>query len=227
MKDVVTDFKKFINKGNVIDLAAGIIIGTAFTAIVNSLVNDIVMPLISRMINFDLTSAKTVLREEVLDEEGEIVIKAITLNYGSFIQNVINFFIIALAIYVAVKTIRFIKNGYIRSEIKYIKKLKAKHPELFDEEDEPGTLLYEKLKKNHPEYFKTEIAQEIEAKKAKEKRELSPQEINNELLLRLNENLERVYGVSNAEEDEIRDIVNEEKEKEIKEYKIYPVNRTQ
>ena len=217
MKDVVTDFKKFINKGNVIDLAAGIIIGTAFTAIVNSLVNDIVMPLISRMINFDLTSAKTVLREEVLDEEGEVVIKAITLNYGSFIQNVINFFIIALAIYVAVKTIRFIKNGYIRSEIKYIKKLKEKHPELFDEEDEPGTLLYEKLKKNHPEYFKTEIAQEIEAKKAKEKRELSPQEINNELLLRLNENLERVYGVSNAEEDEIRDIVNEEKEKEIKE----------
>ena len=216
MKDVVTDFKKFINKGNVIDLAAGIIIGTAFTAIVNSLVNDIVMPLISRMINFDLTSAKTVLREEVLDEEGEVVIKAITLNYGSFIQNVINFFIIALAIYVAVKTIRFIKNGYIRSEIKYIKKLKAKHPELFDEEDEPGTLLYEKLKKNHPEYFETEIAQEIEAKKAKEKRELSPQEINNELLLRLNENLERVYGVPNAEEDEIRDIVNEEKEKEIK-----------
>ena len=216
MKDVVTDFKKFINKGNVIDLAAGIIIGTAFTAIVNSLVNDIVMPLISRMINFDLTSAKTVLREEVLDEEGEVVIKAITLNYGSFIQNVINFFIIALAIYVAVKTIRFIKNGYIRSEIKYIKKLKTKHPELFDEEDEPGTLLYEKLKKNHPEYFKTEIAQEIEAKKAKEKRELSPQEINNELLLRLNENLERVYGVSNVEEDEIRDIVNEEKGKEIK-----------
>lgn len=211
MKDVVGDFKKFINKGNVIDLAAGIIIGTAFTAIVNSLVNDIVMPLISRMINFDLTSAKTILREEVLDEEGEVITKAITLNYGSFIQNVINFFIIAIAIYVAVKTIKFIKQGYIRSEIKYIKKLKEKHPELFDEEDEPGTILYEKLKKNHPEYFKTEIAKEIEAKKAKEKRELSPQEINNELLLRLNENLERVYGVSNNEEDEIREVVNEEK----------------
>ena len=212
MKDVVTDFKKFINKGNVIDLAAGIIIGTAFTAIVNSLVNDIVMPLIGRMINFDLTSAKVVLKEEVLDEEGEVITKAITLNYGSFIQNVINFFIIALAIYVAVKTIKFIKQSYIRSEIKYIKKLKEKHPELFDEEDEPGTLLYEKLKRNHPEYFKTEIAMEIEAKKAKEKRELSPQEINNELLLRLNENLERVYGVSNDEDDEIREVVNEEKE---------------
>ena len=212
MKDVVGDFKKFINKGNVIDLAAGIIIGTAFTAIVNSVVNDLVMPLISRMINFDLTSAKVVLKEEVLDDAGEVLEKAITLNYGNFIQNVINFFIIAIAIFVAVKTIKFIKQGYIRSEIKYIKKLKEKHPELFDEEDEPGTILYEKLKKNHPEYFKTEIAKEIEAKKAKEKRELSPQEINNELLLRLNENLERVYGVNNNEEDEIRDVVNEEKE---------------
>lgn len=217
MKDVVGDFKKFINKGNVIDLAAGIIIGTAFTAIVNSLVNDVVMPLISRLINFDLTSAKIILKEEVLDDAGEVVNKAITLNYGNFIQNVINFFIIAIAIFVAVKTIKFIKQGYIRSEIKYIKKLKEKHPELFDEEDEPGTILYEKLKKNHPEYFKTEIALEIEAKKAKEKRELSPQEINNELLLRLNENLERVYGVNNNEEDEIRDIVNEEKESEKKE----------
>ena len=212
MKDVVGDFKKFINKGNVIDLAAGIIIGTAFTAIVNSVVNDLVMPLISRMINFDLTSAKVVLKEEVLDDAGEVLEKAITLNYGNFIQNVINFFIIAIAIFVAVKTIKFIKQGYIRSEIKYIKKLKEKHPELFDEEDEPGTILYEKLKKNHPEYFKTEIAKEIEAKKAKEKRELSPQEINNELLLRLNENLERVYGFNNNEEDEIRDVVNEEKE---------------
>ena len=202
MKDVVGDFKKFINKGNVIDLAAGIIIGTAFTAIVNSLVNDLVMPLISRLINFDLTSAKKVLKEEVLDETGEVIEKAITLNYGAFIQNVINFFIIAIAIYVAVKTIKFIKQGYIRSEIKYIKKLKEKHPELFDEEDEPGTIVYEKLKKKHPEYFKTEIAMEIEAKKAKEKRELSPQEINNELLLRLNENLEKAYNLSNAEEKE-------------------------
>lgn len=194
VENVVGDFKKFINKGNVIDLATGIIIGSAFTAIVNSLVNDLIMPLISRLINFDLTSAKKVLREEVLNEEGEVIVKAITLNYGNFIQNVINFFVIATAIYVAVRTVKFIKQSYIRNEIKYIKKLKAKHPELFDEEDEAGTILYEKLKKNHPEYFQSEIAKEIEAKKAKEKKNLSPQEINNELLLRLNENLERIYG---------------------------------
>lgn len=201
MKDVVGDFKKFINKGNIIDLATGIIIGSAFTAIVNSLVNDLVMPLISRMINFDLTSAKVILKEEVLDDAGEVVEAAITLNYGSFIQNVINFFIIALAIYVAVKTVKFIRNGYIRSEIKYIKKLKAKHPELFDEEDEPGTILYEKLKRKHPEHFKTEIALEIEAKKAKEKKELTPQEQTNELLIRLNENIEKAFNLKNGEEE--------------------------
>lgn len=202
MKDVVGDFKKFINKGSIIDLATGIIIGTAFTAIVNSLVNDLVMPLISRLINFDLTNAKVILKEEILDEAGEVIEEAITLNYGSFIQNVINFFIIAIAIYVAVKTVKWIKKSYIRSEIKYIKKLKAKHPELFDEDDEPGTILYEKLKKNHPEYFKTEIALEIEAKKAKEVKESTPQEINNELLLRLNENLEKAYGLKEDNKEE-------------------------
>lgn len=206
MKNVVGDFKKFISKGNVIDLATGIIIGTAFTAIVNSLVNDLIMPLISRLINFDLTNAKLVLKEEVLDADGEVLEKAITLNYGNFIQNVINFFIIAIAIFVAVKAVKFIKNSYIRSEIKYIKKLKEKHPELFDEEDEPGTLLYEKLKRKHPEYFKTEIALEIEAKKAKEKKEPTPQEQTNQLLLRLNENLEKAYGLTSKE--------GEEKEKE-------------
>ena len=66
------------------------------------------------------------------------------------------------------KILSRIKNSYIRSEIRYIKRLKAKHPDLFDEADEPGTLLYERLKKAHPEHFKNEIAAEIEAKKAKD-----------------------------------------------------------
>ena len=212
MKNVVGDFKKFVNKGNILDLATGIIIGTAFTAIVNSLVNDIIMPLISRALDYDLTSAKIILKEAVLDDEGEVVKAAISLNYGSFIQHVINFIIIAIAIFVAVKIIKFIKNSYIRSEIKYIKKLKARHPDLFDEADEPGTLLYEKLKKAHPEHFKNEIAAEIEAKKAKEAAQKSPQEINNELLMRLNENLERMNGFKdNNLENEETESTKEEK----------------
>ena len=189
------DFKKFVNRGNIIDLATGIIIGASFTAVVNSLVNDILMPLISRIINYDLTGAKVELRPEIVEiVDGEEVITqtAIYLRYGQFIQNLLNFFLIAIVIFLLVRLIRGLKQGYIKSEIKYIKKLKARHPEFFDEEDEFGTLLYEKLKKEHPEEFKNEINAEIEKAKAQEKQNLSPQEITNELLLRLNENLEKM-----------------------------------
>lgn len=194
--NTVQDFKKFVNRGNIIDLATGIIIGSAFTAIVNSLVNDVIMPLISIAINFDLTKAKWILRPEItdmVDGEEVIVQSQISLNYGAFLQYFINFIVIALAIFTAVKVVKAIKNSYVRSEIKYIKKLKEKHPEYFDEEDELGTRLYEKLKKQHPEHFKNEIALEIEEAKAKAQATVSPQELNNQLLLRLNENLERAF----------------------------------
>ena len=205
VKNVVGGFKKFINRGNILDLATGIIIGAAFTAVVNSLVNDIIMPLISRLINFDLRSAKAILRPEiveVIDGEEVVTQTAITLNYGSFIQYVINFIIIAIAIYTIVTVVRALKNGYIKSQIKYIKKLKRKHPEFFDEEDELGTILYEKLKREHPEYFQTEIAKEIEAAQAKAEVQKTPQEINNELLARLNDNLEKLYAVKKVDSEE-------------------------
>ena len=194
----VNDFKKFINKGNIFDLAIGVIIGGAFTTIVNSLVNDILMPIISRLINFDLTAAKWILREEVLDAEENVIVSEISINYGRFIQNVILFLIIAISIFVAIKVVKWIKNGYIRSQIKYVKKLKKKHPDWFDEEDEFGTILYEKLKTKYPDEFKNEKAEAIEHEKEAQANSKSPVEINNELLLRLNENLERLN--SNKEE---------------------------
>ena len=194
----VNDFKKFINKGNIFDLAIGVIIGGAFTTIVNSLVNDILMPIISRLINFDLTAAKWILREEVLDAEENVIVSEISINYGRFIQNVILFLIIAISIFVAIKIVKWIKNSYIRSQIKYVKKLKKKHPEWFDEEDEFGTILYEKLKTKYPDEFKNEKAEAIEHEKEAQANSKSPVEINNELLLRLNENLERLN--SNKEE---------------------------
>ena len=193
-KRLFKDFKKFINRGNILDLATGIIIGAAFTSIVNSLVNDIIMPLISKLINYDLTSAKAILKPavtEIVDGEEVIVEKAITLNYGSFIQYVINFFIIAFAIYIIVFVVRTLRNSYIKSEIKYVKKLKKTHPEWFDEEDEFGTLLYERLKKEHPEYFESEENKEIEEAKNKAL-EKTPQEIKNELLVELNKNLAKI-----------------------------------
>ena len=77
-----------------------------------------------------------------------------------------------------------------------------RNTEFFDEEDELGTILYEKMKREHPEYFQTELAKEIEEAQAKAAKEKTPQEINNELLARLNENLEKLYAVKVIENKE-------------------------
>lgn len=97
MKAFMKEFKAFIARGNVMDMAVGIIIGGAFTAIVNSLVNDILMPLLSLLTNgFDFTSLCIVLGEG----EG-----AATFNYGAFIAAIINFLLIALVIFILIKAI--------------------------------------------------------------------------------------------------------------------------
>lgn len=97
MKAFMKEFKEFIAKGNVMDMAVGIIIGGAFTAIVNSLVNDILMPVLSLLTGgFDFTSLCIVLGE------GE---DAATFNYGAFIAAVINFLLIAFVIFILIKSI--------------------------------------------------------------------------------------------------------------------------
>ena len=104
-----SEFKKFAVKGNVIDLAVGVVIGAAFGAITKSLVDDIIMPPLSLLVSkVDLSGLQLVLREAVV-ENGEVVAKAITLNYGNFLQTVINFLIIAFAIFLLVRTINRIR----------------------------------------------------------------------------------------------------------------------
>ena len=97
MKAFMTEFKKFIARGNVMDMAVGIIIGGAFTAIVTSLVDDILMPVLSLIVGgFDFNSLCIVLGE------GE---DAATLNYGSFIAAIINFLLISIVIFMLIKAI--------------------------------------------------------------------------------------------------------------------------
>lgn len=92
------EFKEFIARGNVLDLAVGVIIGGAFGKIVSSLVNDIIMPIIGILIGgLDFSSLT-------------FKFKAATLNYGLFIQNIIDFLIIALCIFMFVKVINKISN---------------------------------------------------------------------------------------------------------------------
>lgn len=101
------DFKDFITKGNIVDMAVGVVVGNAFKAIATSLVNDIIMPPLSYYILGDVnfTDLKVVLQPEVLDEAGEVLTKAITLNYGNFIQLVIDFLLTALCIFLVLRGI--------------------------------------------------------------------------------------------------------------------------
>ena len=100
------DFKAFISRGNIIDLAIGLVIGAAFTAIVNSVVNDIIKPLIALLVGGNFSELVAVLRPEELNEAGEVVVEAITLNYGNLIMAVLTFLIDAIVIFTAVRIVR-------------------------------------------------------------------------------------------------------------------------
>ena|SRR5688572_3414035 len=106
---IISEFRQFAVKGNVIDLAVGVVIGTAFGKIVTSFVNDIIMPPIGTLISgVDFKDLKVTLKAAVL-ENGKVVKEAVSLNYGNFIQNLFDFLIIAMAIFAMVKTINALK----------------------------------------------------------------------------------------------------------------------
>ncbi len=104
---VIQEFKEFISRGNVIDLAVGIIIGAAFTGIVNSLVNDILLPPIGWALgNLDFSNYFVTLSGGSFDTLKQAQdAGAATINYGLFINAVIRFFVVALAIFVLVKQV--------------------------------------------------------------------------------------------------------------------------
>ena len=111
MKKFVKDFKEFIAKGNVMDMAVAVIIGAAFGKIVTSLVNDIIMPLISKLFGASsFADLKTVLVEATEDKE------AVTLNYGAFIQNIIDFILVALVIFLVLKAFLKMKKKFEKPE---------------------------------------------------------------------------------------------------------------
>jgi len=104
------EFKEFAMKGNVMDMAIGVIIGGAFGKIVTSLVNDLLMPLIGALIgNVDFTTLSATLRPAVMNGE-EVVKEAVTLNYGNFIQTTVDFLIVAFCIFLVIKLINKASN---------------------------------------------------------------------------------------------------------------------
>ena len=109
MNEIISEFKKFISKGNVVDLAVGVVIGGAFSKIVSSLVNDIIMPIIGILIGgIDFTSLT-------------LKINNATIKFGLFFQNIIDFLIIAFCIFMVIKFIN-------KLDELTLKKLKKEEP---------------------------------------------------------------------------------------------------
>lgn len=101
------DFKAFAFKGNLIDMAVGVIIGSAFSAVVTSLVNDIIMPLIGKATaGIDLKELKWIISEAVTAEDGTVATAEIAINYGAFIQNILYLLLVAISIFIFVRIIR-------------------------------------------------------------------------------------------------------------------------
>lgn len=133
MKKVIKEFKEFINKGNVVDLAVGVIVGTAFSKIVTSLVNDMLMPLIGVLIGgLNFTSLS-------------ITIKNSSIMYGNFIQNIIDFLIIAFCVFMFVKLINRLTRKEEKKETKKEEKQKDEQIVLLEEIRD---LLKDEKKKN-------------------------------------------------------------------------------
>lgn len=104
MKKFIEEFKAFAMRGNVIDMAVGVVIGGAFGKITTSLVNDIIMPLISMLTGgVDFSAWKWVMKEAVLDGAGAVITPEVAVNFGNLIAVVLDFLIIAFVIFCMIK----------------------------------------------------------------------------------------------------------------------------
>ena len=147
MKKFFEEFKAFIMRGNVLDMAIGVIIATAFGKITTSLVNDLLMPLISWICGTrDMSALNVIVRPAELNEAGEVVKDAITLGFGSFAATVIDFILVALVVFIIVKA--FNKAHELAEARK-----KAAEPEPEPEDPKPTT-----------EELLTQILEELKSK---------------------------------------------------------------
>lgn len=109
---LINEFKSFAIKGNMVDMAVGIIIGGAFGKIVASLVNDVIMPPLGLLIGgINFSGLKITLKEAVADTTGAVTDPAVTLNYGQFIQNLLDFTIVALAVFMMIKAMNRMRSS--------------------------------------------------------------------------------------------------------------------
>ena len=172
MKKIFGEFKKFIMRGNIVDMAVGVIVGSSFTAIVNALSNNVLKPIINYLLTLlfkadSLSEVYTFLGNPVINAEtGEIDLEqSIYIDWGTFINAIINFFLVALVLFAIVKIVNTIREGKkkfvdeilddipTKADLKEMKKRKIK---INDENiksfmDEKKRLLEEKAEKEKAE----------------------------------------------------------------------------
>ncbi len=133
MKKFIEEFKEFAFKGNVLDMAIGVIIGGAFGKIVTALVENIISPFITLLTGAaKLSDWAFTLKDAVVDAAGEVTTEAVVLNFGAFLQAVIDFFIVALCIFLMLKALMKAKEKF--------ENLKKKEEESEEEEEEKTEL---------------------------------------------------------------------------------------
>lgn len=165
MKKLLQEFKAFINKGNVMDLAVGMIIGSAFTAIVTALVQNILTPLINWIPGTGDTGAlQTVLREAVTDEAGNVVTPALILDWGAVISAIITFLCTAIVLFLIVKLFNKMKEAGEKAKEAAAHKDEQAAEEAAEapaEEAAPEVAPVEEVKPSESEMLLREILEEL------------------------------------------------------------------
>ena len=175
MKKIAAEFKKFIMRGNIVDMAVGVIVGSAFTAIVNALSNNILKPLINYLLALifgadSLSDVYTFLGEPVRDELGEIILEeSIYIDWGAFINAVINFFLIAFVLFFIVKVV----NAVRESKKKLVEEIREELPTKEDLKEMKKQGI--KITEENVEAFLKEKKARLEEEAAKAKAEAEEQ----------------------------------------------------
>ena len=164
MKKFWEDFKKFIKRGNVVDMAIGVAVASAFTAIVTAFTKGFINPLLALISkNSTQEDLKIVLREEILDAEGNVIQSEVALLWGGFVQAIINFLIVALTLFVVMRIVSAVSAR--------AKKLSADVKNLLTDDDEKAAEAAEAAKLAEAEEAAAKAKAEAEAAEAKAKEE--------------------------------------------------------
>ena len=117
MKKFLKEFKEFAMRGNVLDMAIGVVIGGAFGKITTSLVNDVFMPLVGLLIGgIDLSKLNVMLKPAVVDAAGEVTKEAVTLGVGTFLVTVLDFILVAFCIFLMIKAMNTFREKLVKKE---------------------------------------------------------------------------------------------------------------